>query len=224
MRTRTLLLTLVVTGIGAQTALGVCGPTAAKTLAVTESARIYEQPGVAVGKPAKIIGCHLETGGAPVVLAQAVTRRVKAGTRFVQQKISVQQPRINGYFAAVAVRNFDALGRGRTTIRVADLRTGVTQFTSTRTNGTDGRPRDWNVSDLVVSYDSRAAWISAFRPDPSRSTLWIRTFTGVAPIDTGAMDPTSLELVEDTEESGVVNVGINYTKDGGTLPGNSSLG
>lgn len=36
------------------------------------------------------------------------------------QRITVQVPVIGGGFAGVAVRNFDSLGRGRTTIRVGD--------------------------------------------------------------------------------------------------------
>jgi len=124
MRLRTAVLALVALGIGSQVALGVCGPPAARTLAVTESARIYAQP-AAPGKPVKVFGCHLESGGVPIPLATQVTRRIKVGRRTIVQKITVQVPRINGAFGAIAVRNFDALGRGRTTIRAVDLRAGA---------------------------------------------------------------------------------------------------
>ncbi len=223
MRTRTLLLTAAALGLAAQTALGVCGPTTARTLAVTDSARIYAVP-AAPGKPVKIVGCHLETGGAPVALATQLTRRVKAGKRLVQQKITITQTRINGAYGAIVVRNFDAIGRGKTTVRVVDLRSGAPQFASTKTAGATGRPRDWNVTDLVVSHDGRAAWIGVYRPQPSQAEIWIRAFSGVASIDAGPIDPVSLELNEVPIEDGTIDVGINYTKRGGTEPGNSSLG
>jgi len=216
-------LALVALGVGSQTALGVCGPPTARTLAVTDSARIYAQP-AARGAPVKIVGCHLESGGAPIPLATQLTRRSRVGRRTVVQRLIVQVPRLNGPFAALAVRNFDSLGRGRTTIRVIDLRTGATRFTSRSTAGTQGRRRDWNVTDMVVSSDGRGAWITVFRPDPSQSQVWIRTFAGDQQIDSGLIDPVSLELVETPIETGGIDAGIDYTKQGGTVPGNSSLG
>ena len=223
MKARVIILALVTLAVGSQAALGVCGPPTARTLAVTDSARIYAQPAVRAGGPVKIVGCHLESGGAPVPLATQLTRKVKAGKRTVVQRISVQVPRINGAFGAIAVRNFDALGRGRTTIRVVDLRTGATVFTSRKTAGS-GRPRDWNVSDLVVSSDGRGGWITVYRPDPSQSQVWIHGLSGDQPIDSGPIDPLSLEVVETPNEAGGIDAGINYTKAGGTEPGNSGLG
>jgi hypothetical protein len=133
----------------------------------------------------------------------------------------VQVPRINGAFGAIAVRNFDALGRGRTTIRAVDLRTGAPAFTSRKTTGS-GPARQWNVTDLVVSSDGRGAWISVFRPSPSQSQVFIRTFTGDASIDSGLIDPFSLEIYELVTETGL-DASINYTKQGRTQLGNSSL-
>ena len=222
MKPRIVVGALVILGLGSQAALGVCGPPAARTLAVTDSARIYAQP-AARGAPVKIVGCHLESGGVPIPLATQLTRNVRAGTRTVVQRIIVQVPRINGPFAAIAVRNFDTLGRGRTTIRVTDLRTGAPVFSSRQTTGTLGRARDWNVTDLVVSTDGRGAWITVYRRAPSQSQVWIHTFTGDSSIDSGLIDPFSLEVVETPNETGGIDAGINYTKQGGTEPGNSSL-
>ena len=139
------------------------------------------------------------------------------------QRISVQVPRINGAFAAIAVRNFDGLGRGRTTIRVTDLRTGAPVFASRKTAGS-GSARDWNITDLVVSSDGRGAWISVYRKAPSQSQVFIRGFSGDQPIDSGLIDPFSLEVVETPNEAGGIDAGINYTKNGGAEAGNSGLG
>jgi hypothetical protein len=217
MKGRLAIVALIAFGIGSQAALGVCGPPTARTLAVSDSARIYAVP-TASKKPVTIVGCSLETGGVPVALAKQQTRRFKVGRRTIIQRISVQVPILSGGFAGVAVRNFDSLGRGGTTIRVTDLRAGAPAFTSRSTRGSEGQARDWNVTDLVVAPDGRAAWITVYRRDPSKSQVWIRSFAGVASIDTAAIDPFSLELV--VTES---DYGIDYTKDGGTTPGNSSL-
>jgi hypothetical protein len=159
----------------------------------------------------------------PITLATQLTRNVKVGRRTVVQRIIVQVPRINGAFAAIAVRNFDALGRGRTTIRVTDLRTGAPVFASRTTAGA-GSARDWNITDLAVSSDGRGAWISVYRKAPSQSQVFIHGFSGDQPIDSGLIDPFSLEVVETPNEAGGIDADINYTKNGGTQPGNSGLG
>jgi hypothetical protein len=210
---------LAVLGLGAQAALGVCGPPPARTLAVSDTARIYAVP-AAPTKPVTIAGCSLEAGGAAVPLAKQFTRKIRVGKRSITQRSRVQVPILSGGFAGVAVRKFDALGRGSTTIRVVDLRSGAVAFTSRATRGSAGQARDWTVTDLVVAPDGRAAWIGFYRKDPSQSQVWIRSFAAVASIDTAAIDPVSLELSA-TEEG---NYGIDYTKDGGTGIGNSSLG
>jgi hypothetical protein len=172
----------------------------------------------------RIIGRHDASGGVPVVLGQQLTRRVKVGKRrFITQRLVVQVPPINGGFAGVAVRNFDSLGRGRTTIRVVDLVTGATTFTSRQTAGS-GAARQWSVTDLALSSDGRAGWITVYRPDPSQSQVIIRTFAAVQSIDSGTIDPLSLEETELVDESGALDASVDYTKDGGTAIGNSSLG
>ncbi|HMO00326.1 MAG TPA: hypothetical protein PKD59_13015 [Miltoncostaeaceae bacterium] len=222
MRTRTLLLTAAMLTVGAQTALGVCGPPAARTLAVTDSARIYAVPGATPTAPTTISGCHLETGGRAIPIAKQLTRTIRYGKRRITQRLIVQQPRLAGSFAAVAVRNFDAVGRGRTTIRIVDLRTGAVAA-STRT-APSGAARDWTVTDLGVSTDGRAAWIARYRPDPSQSQVFIKS-AGVdaTSIDSGNMDPLSLEITELLQEDGHLDVSVDYTKDGGASAGNSGI-
>jgi hypothetical protein len=222
MRTRTLLVTGAVLAAGAQTALGVCGPPTARTLAVTESARIYAVPGATPKAPTTIVGCHLETGGRAVAIAKQLTRKIRYGKRRITQRLIVQQPRLTGPFAAVAVRNFDAVGRGRTTIRIVDLRTGAAA-TSRRT-ALSGSARDWTITDLGVSTDGRAAWIARYRPDPSQSQVFIKS-VGVeaTSIDAGNIDPFSLDVYELLQEDGHLDVSVNYTKDGGSSAGNSAI-
>ena len=79
MRTRTLVLTAAVLAAGAQTALGVCGPPTARTLAVNESARIYAVPGATPKEPTTITGCSLESGGQPFAIAKQITRTIRYG-------------------------------------------------------------------------------------------------------------------------------------------------
>jgi hypothetical protein len=222
MRTRTLLLTAAVLAAGAQTALGECGPPTARTLAATETARIYAVPGATPKAPTAIVGCSLDTGGQPFAIAKQLTRTIRYGTRRITQRFLVQQPRLAGPFAAVAVRNFDAVGRGRTTIRIVDLRTGATA-TSTRT-APSGRARDWTVTDLGVSTDGRAAWITRYRPDPGSSQIFIKS-VGVeaTSIDSANIDPFSLEITELVQEDGHLDVSVDYTKNGGVDIGNSGI-
>ena len=208
--------------VGAETALGVCGPPAARTLAVTESARIYAVPGPTAKAPTTISGCHLETGGRAVAVAKQLTRKIRYGQRRITQRLIVQQPRLAGPFAAVAVRNFDAVGRGRTTIRIVDLRTGA--VATSRRTALSGSARQWSITDLAVSTDGRAAWIARYRPDPSQSQVFIKS-VGVeaTSIDSGNVDPFSLELRELLLEDGRLDVSIDYTKDGGASIGNSAI-
>jgi hypothetical protein len=222
MRTRTLLLTAAVLAAGAQTALGECGPPTARTLAATESARIYAVPGATAKAPTAILGCSLDTGGQPFAIAKQLTRTIKYGKRRISQRFIVQQPRLAGAFAAVAVRNFDAVGRGRTTIRIVDLRSGATA-TSTRT-APSGRARDWTVTDLGVATDGRAAWITRYRPDPAQSQIFIKSVgVDATSIDGGNIDPVSLEMTELVEDTGQLDVSVDYTKDGGASQGNSGI-
>jgi hypothetical protein len=109
----------------------------------------------------------------------SVDTEIRYGKRRITQRLIVQQPRLTGPFAAVAVRNFDAVGRGRTTIRIVDLRTGAAA-TSRRT-ALSGSARDWTITDLGVGTDGRAAWIARYRPDPSQSQVLIGRARGTPP-------------------------------------------
>ena len=141
--------------------MAVCGPPTARTVAQSDAGRIYAGP---PGPAVKFFGCLDETG-VSIPLATQITRR--------DRRVSVQVPRLNGDFAGFAVRSFDRLGRGGTKIRVVNLRTGAGLFSSPRGVGAEGRPRDWTVTDLVVSPRGAAAWLSIDRPDRTKSIVYI---------------------------------------------------
>jgi hypothetical protein len=126
-------------------------------------------------------------------------RSTLVGTQ--NRHVRFRLPRLQGDRLAL-VRVAD----GRSSIQVYDLHARRRTFSSSRTSN-GGRPTSWTVSDLVVTSNGNAAWISTMRGARARTTVWVRNARRVQQVDQGRIAPTSLTLADN--ETGIYYIGAD---------------
>jgi hypothetical protein len=82
---------------------------------------------------------------------------------------------------------------GRSTFEIYDLGDQRRTLSSTQT-ADDDRPAEWTVTDLVLSREGNAAWMSMPRGAPDRVGLWVLSGGSVQEADSGPLETGSLKL------------------------------